>query len=222
MHEKGLQTWCKLGDIYFNLVREETVNYENDVTEKPVEDGTSMIDHIDNKPITLSVTGAIFHRRVFPTYIIEGLREIATSKEIVEYIGAEYWGDVVVTNFSNTYNNTLKNGVEFTLTLQQVRIANKITTNINTGAFEIPDIEKLKEQIEDAKQAKKDAKREAKQAVKQAERDRKKAAEKAAKAKASAKKKAVAKAKKKTKKGTQAKKPKKAKMTKYQKIMSKY
>lgn len=218
MHEKGLQTWCKLGDVYFNLVREETVNYENDVTDKPVEDGTSMIDHIDNKPITLNVTGAIFHRRVFPTYIVEGLREIATSKEIVEYIGAEYWGDVVVTNFSNTYNNDLKNGVEFNLTLQQVRVANKVTTNINTGGFAIPDIEKLKEQIQDTKQDKKDAKREAKQTIK----NKKKEAEKAAKKAAADKKKAQAKAKKKTKKGTQTKKPKKAKLTKYQKIMTKY
>ncbi|KEI18248.1 phage baseplate protein [Clostridium haemolyticum] len=201
-----MDSWCKLGDIYFNLVEEEQVNFENEVTDKPVEDGSTITDHIQNKPIILNIKGAIFHRKVLPDWHINELRKIWKDKQVVTYIGMEHWGNVVVTSFRNTYTNTLRNGIEFEMTLQQIQVTKKSYVNINTGGFTIPDIEKLKEQIQDAKQDKKDAKREAKQAIKQAEKDKKKAAEKAAKAKEQEKKKAQTKVKKKTKKGRQAKK----------------
>lgn len=110
-----------LGDILIDVAREERAQYRNVVTEHAVEDGQEIADHVRHQPRMLSLTCTIAGADWETRY--ERLKELANSAQLVSYVGAEVWENMVIEGFDPSRTVQVANGVRFELTLKQVRVA---------------------------------------------------------------------------------------------------
>lgn len=121
-----------LGDILIDVAREERPQYRNVVTKHAVEDGKEIADHVRHEPRTLTlsctIAGADWENRY------ERLKELANSAQLVTWVGAEVWENMVIEGFDPSRTVRVANGVRFEITLQQVRVA-----RVEERAFLAPD-----------------------------------------------------------------------------------
>ena len=120
-----------LFDVEIDVVREEQLSYRNEVTEHAVEDGEAIADHTRRLPRGLSISATIAGPDWESRY--ERLRELADSREVGTYVGVTVWENVVIEGFDVTHTSQIVNGVRFTATLKQVRVA-----QVETRAFIVP------------------------------------------------------------------------------------
>lgn len=118
--------------VEIDAVREEQLSYRNEITEHAVEDGEAIADHTRRLPRTLTITATIAGPDWEERY--QRLRELADSREVGTYVGVTVWEDVVIESFDPSHSVEIVNGVRFSLTLKQVRVA-----RIETRTFLAPD-----------------------------------------------------------------------------------
>lgn len=151
---------AKLGDVYITIVEEETYTYDSDVTENPMEDGSTMSDNMHPKPIEGKLTGIVFNADgSYPQDQLDTLRSYINNQVILSYVGVCYLPNCVLQNMENVHNATTGGGFTFTFTLKQIFMATKDWQHINVGYLNIPDIEALKDQAQADEEAKKKAAR---------------------------------------------------------------
>jgi hypothetical protein len=150
---------AKLGDIFLTVLKEEVIEYSNEITERPMEDGSVVTDHIRNNLIVININGLIFGKKAYPQEDLTKLRYYLINKNMLAYYGVQGFTKVAMEKFSNKHSSEVKYGIEFDITLKEIRFSRRTTTNINTAKLNIPDIERLKEQLEEKKQAKQEAKK---------------------------------------------------------------
>src|SRR5690554_83290 len=121
-----------LFDVEIDVVREENLSYRNEISEHAVEDGAAVADHIQQLPRSLSITATIAGSDWESRY--ERLRELADSQEVGDYVGVTVWENVAIEAFNPSHTKEVANGVVFTATLKQVRVA-----RVETRAFVRPD-----------------------------------------------------------------------------------
>lgn len=121
-----------LFDVEIDVVREEQLSYRNQVTEHAIEDGEAIADHLQKLPRTLSITATIAGPDWEARY--ERLRELADGQTRGTYVGSTVWENVVIETFNPGHTVHVANGVRFSLTLKQVRVA-----RVQTRAFIAPD-----------------------------------------------------------------------------------
>ena len=121
-----------LFDVELDAVIEEKLQYKNEVSEHAVEDGEEIADHVRRRPRTLQLTATIAGQDYETRY--ERLRELADSREMGAYVGITVWENVVIEQFDPSHTVQVSNGVTFTLTLRQVRVA-----RVETRTFIAPD-----------------------------------------------------------------------------------
>ncbi len=110
-----------LGDVLIDAAREERVQYRNTVTEHAVEDGQEIADHLRRQPRTLSLSCTIAGTDWETRY--ERLKELADGQELLTWVGAELWENMVIESFDPARTVQVANGVRFEITLRQVRVA---------------------------------------------------------------------------------------------------
>lgn len=157
---------CKLGDVFLTVVEEEEYNYSNDVTERAMEDGSKITDHAKSNLITIKISGIITGTGAYPQEQLTKLRLYCLNRNVLKYVGIQSFSSVIIESFNNNHNKNIANGITFDMNLKEIRIVKKVSVAVNTGELNIPDIERLKQQIEDQKQAAKDVKTEAKKTAK--------------------------------------------------------
>lgn len=143
---------CKLGDVFLTVVEEEEYSYSNDITERAMEDGSKVTDHAKSNLITIHISGIIKGKGMYPQENLTKLRMYCLNRDVLKYTGIQNFGSVMIESFSNVHD--IKNGISFDMTLKEIRIVKKTSIAVNTGKLNIPDIERLKEQLEQQKQAK--------------------------------------------------------------------
>ena len=110
-----------LGDVLIDVARTERVLYRNTVTEHAVEDGQEIADHLRRQPRTLSLSCTIAGADWETRY--QRLKELADGQELLTWVGAELWENMVIESLEPTRTGQVANGVRFELTLRQVRVA---------------------------------------------------------------------------------------------------
>ncbi|WP_125153674.1 phage baseplate protein [Clostridium rectalis] len=193
---------CKLGKVFLTVVEEEEYNYSNDITERAVEDGTNISDNAKSNLTTIRISGIITGKDSYPEETLTLLKVYCKLRTVLTYTGIQNFSNVIIESFNSNHNKELANGTFFDINLKQIKVVRKVSLAINTSKLNVPDIEKIKKQLEDQKQAEKDAK-------------------KSAKAKVKTQTKAKTKVKSKTTKGRQPKK-KKQKQSALDKVLTKY
>ncbi|NFJ83965.1 hypothetical protein FDA84_14865 [Clostridium botulinum] len=150
---------CKLGDIYLTVVKEEQISFSNSITERNVEDGAIITDHAKKNMIGIQISGYIFDNKEYPEATINQLRRYSVNRTVLKYYGVNNWRSCIMENFDFSHSASIGNGIEFSIKLREIGIIQKTYVSINAGKLNIPNIEALKEQLEEKKQAKEEAKK---------------------------------------------------------------
>ena len=61
--------YSKIGDVIFSATTEESVNYENEITERPVENLGYISDHVKQKPVKFTISGVLAGEDAYPKLI---------------------------------------------------------------------------------------------------------------------------------------------------------
>jgi hypothetical protein len=116
------------------VVLEEIINQPNAVTEKPVEQGSDISDHIDHQPIIVDITSIIAGEEAEEKYKI--LEDLRLRMEVFEYYSEqriEPYKNMAIEAVSMTRTPLVADGHELKINLKQVRIASQTTTKTKLG-----------------------------------------------------------------------------------------
>ncbi len=99
------------------VVEKESESYSSSVTSNPIENGSSINDHVNNEAGTFAISGTI----IGGEGAINALRAMRDSRDIMTYIGVSRMTNLVFTSlkFDRSYKN--KNGASFSATFKRVQ-----------------------------------------------------------------------------------------------------
>ena len=112
---------ARIGNVEINLVENEQPRYANEVTEKPVESGQNIADHVRKIPDTM----------VLPC-VISGndwrekraqLHKYRDEATVIMYRGKIMMLPVVIESMIENHDRFVANGYAYTITLKQMRFA---------------------------------------------------------------------------------------------------
>lgn len=121
-----------LFDVELDVVREEAPSYRNEISEHTVEDGQAVADHSRPLPRMLTIQATIAGDDWETRY--GRVIELVDSLDRGTYVGTTVWDNVMIEAFDPEHTVRVANGVRFSLTLKQVRVA-----RVETRTFVIPD-----------------------------------------------------------------------------------
>lgn len=115
-------TGRKSGTVRFNpmqtgVVEKESESYSSTVTSNPIENGSTINDHVNNDAGSFSISGTI----VGGEGAINALKAMRDLRDIITYIGVSRVTNLVFTSlkFDRSYKN--KNGAAFSATFKRVQ-----------------------------------------------------------------------------------------------------
>lgn len=117
-----------LGGVEFDALVEENIDYDAKVTSKAVEKGADISDHMKAEPFTASLSGIMVEDADAK---LEALKKFQEESELISYIGKSSLQNVVITSFQ--VEHTVKNfeGFNFSIRIQEVRIASPETFKVS-------------------------------------------------------------------------------------------
>lgn len=125
---------AKLGDLEFEIVTSESTKLRNEITEKPIEDGANIGDHINHKPIEFT-----------RDFVISGpdaedkrdkLEDMSKSDEVFKFIDVKNYRsyeNIAILNINFDTDVSISNGYTGSITLKQIKIASQETVIVNLG-----------------------------------------------------------------------------------------
>lgn len=110
----------KLGSVKLTILN-EALSTSIDATTYPVEKGSPITDHIQQKPQTLDIQGVI----VGKSYIqnMQKLRDNMRAGKVLKYVGRFTANNVIILDISDNRKSEMKNGSEISIKLQYIRFA---------------------------------------------------------------------------------------------------
>lgn len=110
-----------LGDIELSVVHSDDPTCDAEVTDKPVERGQDISDHVKKKPETLAISGVIVGDDASSK--LSKLKEYQRTGKLLTYIHRVWWENVVIESLNTRHGAHVANGFEFDMVLKLVRIA---------------------------------------------------------------------------------------------------
>ena len=112
----------KCGTVRFipaiGTINGETVNRTSTVTDNPVENGSSISDHVFTQPRTFNVQGTV----VDGAAMIAALDAMWKKRDIIIYTGRNQIGNLVIQSLKSDHVPKNRKGFNFTAVLKQVTI----------------------------------------------------------------------------------------------------
>lgn len=115
--------YSKIGEVIFSATTDENVSYENEVTERPVENLGYLSDHVKQKPVKFTVSGVVAGEDAYPKLI--KLREYLKGKASLIYFGRNVFYNVVIESLSTTHGKEIRNGFSFQMSCKIIKQAEK-------------------------------------------------------------------------------------------------
>lgn len=140
-----------VGNLEFDSIDSETHDWQRDVTQNPVENGSPVADHIIEKPRNLTVTGMISNSPISGSSIFTSLISGSNTEDAVanafSTLDALYKSRSLVTIYTRyaTYENMVLTSINiprtpdvgdaivFTIQATQIRIVSTQTTSLPVG-----------------------------------------------------------------------------------------
>lgn len=107
-----------LGDVFIDVIEEFSFDESAETTDHALEDGEQITDHIDFKPITMSLKGIIKDEDESKR---AKLREYMQKGEVLSFQYVSKLDTCVITSFQASYAKGTKDGYTFTMGLKQIR-----------------------------------------------------------------------------------------------------
>lgn len=120
-----MEKTSKIGAVEFSATTSEEVRYENEVTDRPVEDLGYIADHVKQKPVKFSISGVVTGLDAFSK--LTTLRKYCQGKEVYRYFGRNIMSNVVIESFSSSHGKEIQNGFSFTMSCKIVKRAKSQT-----------------------------------------------------------------------------------------------
>ena len=109
-----------IGGVKLSIVENEQPQYVNNVTEKPVESGQNITDHVQRQPesilITCRLTGIDWREK------LKRLQSAADRALLLTYNGKTRLDNAVIQNIYQTHDRLIADGVRLSITMRQIRI----------------------------------------------------------------------------------------------------
>lgn len=110
-----------LGEVELSVVHSDEPTSDVDITEKPVERGQDVADHVKKKPDALNISGIIVGDDAATK--LNKLKEYQRTGKLLTYINRVWWNNVVIESLNTRHGVNIGNGFEFDMVLKTVRIA---------------------------------------------------------------------------------------------------
>lgn len=110
-----------LGEVEFSVVESENPSNTAEITEKPVEKGQDIVDHVKIKPFSMSITGVAVGEDAAQK--LQKLLEYFNKGQLLTYVGRNVVTNILIEQFDRVHDNSVSNGFAFSMKLKQVRIA---------------------------------------------------------------------------------------------------
>lgn len=108
-------------EVEFSVVESENPSDSAEITEKPVEKGQDVADHVKIKPFSMSIAGIVVGDDAFQR--LQKLISYYKIGQLLTYVGRNAYGNILIEQFDRVHDSTIGNGFAFTMKLKQVRIA---------------------------------------------------------------------------------------------------
>jgi hypothetical protein len=120
-----------LADVFIDNIESVELGESSSTTDHALEDGEEISDHIENAPITLRLSGVILDKTDGKLLKLRNYRQ---KGEILSFNYRSKLETVVITDFTPSYDASVKDGFRFSMSLKQIRLA-KAPNIINVDAF---------------------------------------------------------------------------------------
>ena len=110
----------KLGSVKLTITS-ESLNTSIDATTYPVEKGSPITDHIQQKVQTLDIQGVVIGKDYIAK--MQKLRDSMRAGKVLKYVGRFTASNVIILDISDTRQADMKNGSEISIKLQYIRFA---------------------------------------------------------------------------------------------------
>lgn len=124
----AITTRIRLQDVIMDAVVDENPTMPAEVTNKPVEIGEDISDHMKQQPFTLQLSGFMVDDAAGK---LETLRSYQRESTLLTYTGRNIFTNMVLTNLDTRHSVTNAKGFDYTITLQHVKIAKPETFELN-------------------------------------------------------------------------------------------
>lgn len=125
---KANTTRIRLEDVILDAVVKESPTMTADVTDKPVEKGEDISDHMKKKPFTLQLDGSMVNNAASKLAL---LRSYQKDAKLLKYTGRNIFDNMVITSINTDHSVENSKGFDYSITLQHVKIAKPETFEVN-------------------------------------------------------------------------------------------
>lgn len=112
---------AKLGDVEISVVFSDEPAHEVEVTERPVERGQDISDHVKKRPDIITISGVIVGDDAASK--LNKLKEYQSKGQILTYINRIWYDNLVIESLNTRHGPSVANGFEFDMVLKRVRVA---------------------------------------------------------------------------------------------------
>lgn len=117
-----------IGGVMIDVIDIETPEMNNEITDKPVENGSNVSDHIRQLPTVLQITGKVTGPNAPAT--LSKLRRFRDRGTLVTFVHRNVFTSMGIENFNTDHEKTNRQGFNFNMTLKQVRITTPRTAEV--------------------------------------------------------------------------------------------
>lgn len=124
----------RLGDLEFTVVTTQNLSLPNSVSDKPVEDGYDISDHISHEPLSFTIDVTVTGENIKSKR--QKLIEMRNSSNTFEYFDAKNlvtYSDLAIESIELPDNVSVANGFEASISLKQIKIARREDAEIRVG-----------------------------------------------------------------------------------------
>ena len=112
---------AKLGEVEFSVIESENPQDSVTVTDKPVESGQDVSDHVKQNPSIISISGQMIGDDAADK--LKMLRKYLKEGALLKYVGRNIYDNMVIEDINRVHPVANRIGFGFTIKLKQVRIA---------------------------------------------------------------------------------------------------
>jgi hypothetical protein len=121
----------KLGDIEFDVIESENPKDSVTVTDKSVESGQDVSDHVKQNPSIINLRGQMTEDAVDKLQVLKKYQKEGT---LLKYVGRNVYPNMVIEEIDREHGTRNRLGFQFNIKLKQVRIATAKEVEINMAS----------------------------------------------------------------------------------------
>lgn len=114
---------AKFGDVEIDVLFDESVSYDIQVTEHPVEKGVDIVDHVKERAFTMSISGAFTGKDAWQK--LRRLKQLKSERQPQTYAGRNLMHNMIISDLSTSHPVHNKFGADFSMTLTNIKLASK-------------------------------------------------------------------------------------------------